>query len=60
MVLYVENPKDATRKTLSSLINLVKFKELIHGNLLHFYTPRMKYQENLLGKQSQLLLHQKE
>ena len=34
MILYVEDPKDAPRKLL----------ELIHRNLLHFYTLTMKEQ----------------
>ena len=44
MILYIENPKDATRKPLE-LIN--KFRtlqdtELVHRDLLHFYTLTTK------------------
>ena len=43
MMLYIANPKDATRKLLE-LINLVNLKhtKLIHINLLHFYTLTIK------------------
>ena len=37
-ILYIENPKAATRKLLGSSMNLVKLQDtkLIHRNLLHF------------------------
>ena len=60
MILYVENPKDTTRKLLE-LIN--KFGKTagykIHRNWLHFYILTMKDQKKKLGKPSHLLLHQK-
>ena len=34
MILYIENPKDATRK--------LKDRKLMHRNLLLSYTPMMK------------------
>ena len=39
MILYVDNPKDATRKLLESSTNSVKLQDtkLIHRNLLQFY-----------------------
>ena len=45
MVLYIENPKDATRKLLE-LINEFRFiyeLKLIYRNLLHFCILTMKY-----------------
>ena len=76
MILYIENPKDATRKLLEPLnefskvagykINThkkrqkTKKQKLIHRNWLHFYILTMKDQKEKLGKQSGLLLHQKE
>ena len=46
MTLCIENPKDATRKLLVLIMNLVKLQDtkLIHRNLLHSYTPTMKDQ----------------
>ena len=40
MILYTENPKDATRKLLELINNSVKLQDtkLIHINLLHSYT----------------------
>ena len=60
MILYIENPKDATRK-LSSSMNLTKLQDrkLIDRKLLHFYILTMKDQKEKLGKQSHLLSHQK-
>ena len=61
MILYLENPKDTTRKQSSS-INLVKLwdTKLIHRNGLHFYMLTMKGQKEKLGKQFHLPWHQKE
>ena len=47
MILYIENPKDATRKLLELINEFSKvagynFTVLIHRNLLHFYMPTMK------------------
>ena len=39
MLLYIENPKDATRKLLELINELVKLQDtkLMHRNLLHSY-----------------------
>ena len=47
MILYIENPKDITRKLLELMniaMNIAKLKDikLIHRNPLHSYTLRMK------------------
>ena len=62
MILYIKNPKDATRKLLDSSMNLVKLQDtkLIHRNLLHFYTLTTKDQKEEFKKQSHLPSHQKE
>ena len=58
MILYLQNPKDATRKILE-LIN--EFGKVAgHRNLLHFYTLTTKDQKEKLRKQFDLPLHQKE
>ena len=43
MILYIENPKDATRKSLEIIMNLVKSqdKKIIHRNLLYSHTLTM-------------------
>ena len=60
MMLYRENPKNATRK-LIELTNefgkVARYK--IYKNLLHFYTLTMKYHKKKLRKQSHLPSHQK-
>ena len=58
MILYIENPKDTTRKLLE-LINLQDIK-LIHRNPLHSYTLTMRKQKEKLRKQSHSPLQQKE
>ena len=62
MILYIENPKDATRKLLE-LINefgkVARYK-LMHRNLLHSFTLMMKYLKVKLRKHSHLPLQQKE
>ena len=47
MILYIENPKDATRKLLELSMNLVRLqdKKLMHRNLWHSYTPTTKKSE---------------
>ena len=62
MILYIENPKDTTRKLLEFSMNLVKFQDtkLIHRNLLHFYTLMTKNLKVKLRKHSHLPLQQKE
>ena len=44
MIQYTENPKDATRKLLELINNLVKLQDtkLMHRKLLHSYTLMMK------------------
>ena len=63
MILYIENPKDSTRKLLE-LINesskVARYKINILLNLLHFYTLTMKDQKEKLKKQSHLKLHPEE
>ena len=49
MILYIENPKDATRKLLQ-LINESQDIKLTHRNSLHFYTLTMKNQKEKLKK----------
>ena len=61
MILYIENPKDFTKKLLE-LTNSVKWwgTKSIHKIWLHFYTLTTNYEKEKLGKQSHLQLHQKE
>ena len=61
MILYIENPKDATRKLLELINEFGKVAGYkIHRNLLHFYTLTMKDQKEKLRKQSHSPLQQKE
>jgi len=62
MILYLENPKDSTRKLLELIHEFGKSRDtkLIHRNQLHFYILTMKDQKEKLGKQSHLPSHQKE
>ena len=62
MILYIENPKDATRKLLE-LINefgRVAGYKLNAQNLLHSYTLMTKNLKEKLRKHSHLPLQQKE
>ena len=61
MILYMENPKNLTRKVLELINELSKVAEykLIYRNLLHTYTLTMKDQKEKFRKQSHLPLHQK-
>ena len=63
MILYIENPKDATSKLLE-LINEFGIKlqdtKLMHRNLLHSYMLKTKDQKEKLRKQSHSPLQQKE
>ena len=44
VILYIKNPKDATRKPLELIYESGKVVEKkIHRNLLHCYTLRTKY-----------------
>ena len=62
MILYIENPKDATRKLLGSPMNSVNVQDtkLIYRTLLHFYTLIMKDQKEKIRKQSLLPLPHKQ
>ena len=61
MMLYIENPKDATRKLLELIDEFSKVAGYkIYRNLLHFYRPTMKDQKEKLGKQFHLPSHLKE
>ena len=62
MILYIENPKDATRKLLELINEFGKVDryKLINRNLLHFYTLTMKDQKEKFKKLSHLPTHQKE
>ena len=62
MILYIENPKDATRKLLELISEFTKVAgyKLIHRNLLHSYTLTTKDQKEKLQEQSHLPLQQKE
>ena len=44
MILYIESSKDATRKPLELINKFSKLQdtELVHGDLLHFYTITTK------------------
>ena len=61
MILYLENPKDSTRKLLELIHEFGKVKDTksIHRNQWRFYTLTMKNQKEKLGKQSHLPLHPK-
>ena len=61
-ILYVENPKYATRKLLELTMSLVKLwnTKLIQRNLFHFYTLTMKDKKEKLGEQVHLQSYQKE
>ena len=62
MILYIENPKDATRKLLE-LINefgTVAGYKISAQNIFHSYTLTMKDHREKLRKQSHLPFQQKE
>ena len=62
MILYIENPKDATRKLLEQINEFCKVAgyKINAENLLHSYTLMMKNQKEKLRKHSHLPLQQKE
>ena len=62
MIVYIENPKDATRKLLELINEFGKVTgyKLMHRNLLHSYTLMMKNLTEKLRKHSHLPLQQKE
>ena len=49
MILYIENPKDATRKLLELINNLVSLQDtkLMHRNLWHSYTLTTKIRKSI-------------
>ena len=62
IILYIENPKNATRKLLKLINEFGKLQDTksMHRNLLHPYTLMMKNLKEKLWKQSYLPLQQKE
>ena len=63
MILYIENPKDTTRKLLELIkCNIVKLQDikLTHRNPLHSYTLTMRKQKEKLRKQFHSPLWRKE
>ena len=62
MILYIENPKDATRKLLqlNNEFGKVVGYNIKYRNLLCFSTLTMNYQKEKLRKQFHLQLQQKE
>ena len=67
MILYIENPKDATRKLLELISEFgkvaIKFGKVgykMHRNLLHSYTLTMNDQKEKLRKQFHSPFQQKE
>ena len=62
MILYIENPKHATRKLLQLINEFGKIQDtkLMHSNLLHSYTIMMENLKEKLWKHSHLPLQQKE
>ena len=62
VILYIENPKNATRKLLQQINEFGKVQdtEIMHRNLLHSYTLMMKNLKEKLRKHSHLPMQQKE
>ena len=62
MILYIENPKDATRKLVELINEFGKAAgyKLMHRSLLHSYTLMMKNLKEKLRKHTRLPLQQKE
>ena len=63
LILYMGNPRDATRKLLELVNELIKLQDtkLKDRNLLRFYTLTIKNKKKKnFRKQSHLPLHQKE
>ena len=62
VVLYIENPKDSTRKLLELINEYIKLQDikLTHRNPLHSYTLTMRKQKEKLRKQYHSPLQQKE
>ena len=61
MILYIQNPKDATKKNyqINEFGKTAGYKINIR-NLMSFYTLTKNYQKEMLGKQSHLQLYHKE
>ena len=61
MILYIENPKDVTRKLLELINGFGKVAgyKIMHRDLLHSYTLMMKNLKEKLRKHSHLPLQQK-
>ena len=53
MILYIENPKDSSRKLLELVNDIGKLQDikLIHRNPLHSYILTMRKQKEKLRKQ---------
>ena len=62
MILYIENPKDSTRKLLELSMNIVKLQyiKLTHRNPLHSYMLTVRKQKEKLRKQYHSPLKRKE
>ena len=62
MILYIENPKDSTRKLLELSMIIVKLQYIksTHRNPLHSYTLIMRKQKEKLRKQFHSPLQRKE
>ena len=62
MILYIDNPKDVTRKLLELINEFGKVAgyKLMQRNRLHSYTLTTKDQKEKLGKQSHSPLQRKE
>ena len=61
MILYMENPKDSTKKLLELIheFNKVAGLKSMYRNWLHFYVPIMKQEKKKSRNQSHLQLHQR-
>ena len=62
MILYIDNPEDATRNLLELITEFGKVTgyKINARNFLHSYTLTMKNLKEKLRKHSHLLLQQKE
>ena len=58
MILYIEDPKDVTRKIPDQFDYMNLIIKLIHRNLVHLYTPTMKDQKEKFNKEFHLSSHQ--
>ena len=62
IILYIENPKDSTRKLLELINDYSKVQDIksTHRNPLHSYTLIMRKQKEKLRKQFHSALQRKE